>query len=109
MNTMKDIRVTIFDQEKYGDDWPPTNALLCIKWFQAKIDSVPDEFKGSVSIDIDSTTSYDCDYAEIDMYYYRPETLQEEAIRAAEISSRDKLEEQRELRVLEELKKKYEG
>lgn len=103
------IKITVFNVKEYDSqkDWPPSNAVEFIKWFQGKLDLIPEEYRNVASIDLETHTSYDSSEIEIDIYYDRPETAQEAAARKHKIQLQKEHERINELALLEKLKKKY--
>ncbi len=104
-----DIKITVFNAEEYGSqkDWPSSNAVEFVKWFQAKLDLIPAEYRNMAFIDLASHTSYDSSEIEIDIYYGRPETAEEIVKREHRIQLQKEHERINELALLEKLKKKY--
>ena len=102
------IFVDVFKKEQYDGEWPEENAIKFLAWFEEKINSIPKEFKDSAKVELEAVSSYGgCAYASIEIYYYRPETDEEEIARKAKEQNKAELQKQRELRQLEELKRKY--
>ena len=102
------INVEVFKGELYDGDWPPEDAAGYLKWFKDKLDSIPEEHRGSANIELDSQSGYEgCHYASIEITYERPET--EHEINARELSNNARIEsiKARELKQLEDLKLKY--
>jgi hypothetical protein len=93
--------------EQYDGDWPPESAAECIAWFQAKLASVPEEFRVTARIELDSTRSYDSSYATIEFSYTRMETDEEEAERGRQAAEQAERRRTQELRTLTELQAKY--
>ena len=105
-----DIKVEVFNEEQYDGEWPSENGAEFIAWFQEKLESIPQEFRGSAKIELDSVSGYEgSSYASIEIYYYRPETEEEAKVRESKSQYRAELLRQRELRQLEELKRKYDA
>jgi len=98
-------RIDVFYDDKNSSDWPATNPIKFIQWFQEKIDLIPDEFKESASIEISSD---DAGVPEIDIYYYRPENEEETEKRLSRLSMLEYRKKQNELKQLKYLKEKYE-
>ena len=74
-------KVTVFsDTSPYF----PSDPKEFMEYFQSKLDKVPNEFKDSARIEID--TDYCGDYSKItlDIFYFRPETSEEARERKAE-------------------------
>lgn len=96
-----------------GGDWPPANAALFVKWFSDHLSEIPDEFRDSARIEIDSFRSGD---SEIAISYMRDESDEEIDRRITMeriIKERDRCNaehmERVERHLLAELKKKYES
>ena len=105
---MKKIKtVTVVAEEQYGSDWPPNKPYEFMSWFQSKISLIPEEFRDSATIEIDSSTSYDSSHATIEIRFYRPETDAEEAAREQNERLRAEIQRNAELRTLSALKAKY--
>ena len=101
--------VTVFSEIDYQDNWPPSNAIEFISWLTEKIELIPIEYRKEAIIDINSQHGYDeTTYADIKIYYTRPETDEEMADREALEDRCKKLVIERELLKLVELKAKYE-
>src|SRR3989442_328148 len=82
-------RVVVFDNERYDGEWPPQNGPRFVAWFQARLDSVPEEFRGNVQIEVGSVSGYeDSHYARIEIYYDRPPTEAEVRARKADAENR---------------------
>ena len=104
----KQNRIVVFDQEQYDGEWPPENAMECVAWFAAKIAEIPNKYKTTAKIEIESVSSYeDSHYARIEIYYDRPETDEEMSEREAEERRRQEAQIAKELRTLAELQAKY--
>ena len=106
---MTQIRVDVYDKYEYTtEDWPPTDAVGFICWFQSKLESVPQEFRDDVKIKLHAFPSYD-DSAEsnIEIYYYRDETPEDILKRQAKERALKKQQEISELVTLAKLKAKY--
>ena len=104
MKQEKRISKTI---EQYDGDWPPTDAPGFFAWLQAKLDDVPEAYRSTFRIEVDSTSRYDSTYATIEFGYVRPETDQEEAEREGQVAAQQERRRAQELRTLAELQKKY--
>lgn len=103
-----DIKITVFDKQQYDAEWPSEDAIEFIAFFQEKLASIPEEFRSSAIIEVDSISGYEgSSYASINIYYYRPETEEEVKVRESKAQNKAELLRQRELKQLEELKRKY--
>jgi len=106
---MKDeIKVVVFSDESCEYDLPG-NPKEFLKWWQDKFDLVPAEYWDVATVDCSTTVSYDCSRLDIEIYYYRTETDEEEAARLEKEEDRRKFIEAQELRQFEKLKAKYGG
>ncbi len=102
------MRVTIFNQEIYDGEWPPQNAIACLKWFTDKINSIPEEYIDNAEIEFDSVSGYEGEhYAHISISYTRPETDEEKLKREESTKAMAERTKANELRQLAELKLKY--
>ena len=105
-----DIKIEVFNKEQYEGEWPQENAIKFLAWFEEKIKSIPEEFRDESRVELESVPSYENSaYLSIGIYYYRPETDEEERVRKSREQNRAELQRQRELRQLEELKRKYDA
>ena len=104
----EDIEVKAWD---YGHDRGdiPTKPDEFIKYWQDKIDLVPEEYRDSTRIEIEADSYYDCGSLYASVSYTRPETDSEYGIRMRSEELSEKRHKASELRKLEELKAKYEG
>jgi len=103
---MKDKREVVFyiDSE-FG---LPSGAKEFMKYWQDKIDLIPEEFKDSAKICCDATDDgYGCNFIEVEVYYYRPETKGEEKERVNGDIENTKVIRDRELAQFAKLKAKY--
>ena len=79
---MRQVRVTVFEQEGCHGDWPPEAPAEFIDWWRAKIDQIPEEFRASARVRISSASEYDGGSSPvIEISYSRPETTDEQAKR----------------------------
>lgn len=93
--------------ERYGGDWPPTDAAGFMAWFQSKLADVPEASRDTVRFELDSTELCGCSYATIEISYARMETDEEEAEREQRAAALAEQRRAEELRTLAELKAKY--
>lgn len=103
------ITVTIADQERYDGDWPPEDAKGFLAWFASRLATVPEESRGTVQIEISSSSDYDHHTARIEITYSRLETADEVATRLAAFHEEQARRNAAEQQVFEYLKRKYEG
>ena len=72
------IKVTVYKQTWNSKDWPPDNALLCIAWFNEKINQIPKEHQNIAQICIESVPIYNNEAVpEIEIFYLRDLTNEE--------------------------------
>jgi hypothetical protein len=104
-------RVIVFSDSRYGfkGDWPSDQAYECIAWFAAKVAEIPEEYRESGEIELNSVNGYEGEhYPAIKISYTRPETDEELAKRRQVEQQEAELRTKREKQVLVELKAKYE-
>src|SRR5579864_1132178 len=81
--------VHVFRQEQYDGEWLPEKLSDAIAWLQEKLEIVPNEYRDSAKIEIDSVSSWkDSHYASIEISYQRPPTEAEIAERKAKKAER---------------------
>jgi len=86
----------------------PNDVQEFMQYWQSKIDLIPEEFKESARICCEATDDgYGCNQFEIDVYYMRPETKEEEDKRVSGNIENTKRIRDRELAQFEKLKAKY--
>jgi len=90
-----------------GYDDVPQKADEFIKFWQDKINMVPDEFRGTTEIEMEAEESYGCATLEATVIYKRPETDKEEQLREKQAQDRQEAITRRELEELTKLKRKY--
>ena len=78
-----------------------------IRWMQAKLEEIPEEYRQSAKIEVRKYDEEGC--AEYVIRYTRPETEQEIKARDAEIEAMKRRREADERKQLERLKRKYEA
>jgi len=109
----KDIKIVVYESDQYNhDDWPSCNALEYIGWFQDKLDTVPEEFRDKVDIDVDSEPSWgDSTTNTICITYWRQETDGECEARFEKAAKKEeerlKVTELRDLQEYKRLQTKY--
>jgi hypothetical protein len=102
------ISVTVFSQEQYDGQWPPRGAADFIAWFQAHLASIPEQYRHSAQVEVDSVGGYeDSHYARIEITFKRPETDDEMRHRKNTEQESERVREDAERRQLAALKKKY--
>ena len=104
----KKISVKVFNQIKYDGEWPPVEAMKFVAWLNEKLATIPDEYKESAAIEIDSTTAYeDSIYPTICIAYHRHETDEEMETRLSKEKMFQEAKRIADLKVFKELKEKY--
>ena len=103
MSKIQNKRVTVFDQEQYGDDWFPDKLVEAIAWLNGKLLEIPEEYRDTAKIDVDSVSSY----AHVEIVYTRPETDEEADYRIKVENQRQENIRRSELETLNRLKAKY--
>lgn len=104
----KIITVTVFNKERYDGEWPPEDAAGAIAWLSEKVESIPEAFRSTARIELDSAGDYEGPhYARIKITYSRPETDEEETNRMQEEEARQQRRRQEELDTLARLQAKY--
>jgi len=102
----KNIKVIVWESESCVYDLP-TNPQKFLKWWVDKFNSIPEEYKESASINCDVSTYYDSPMFSVEIYYYRIETDDEEAIRLEIEKVHQKTIKSKELLQLKKLRDKY--
>jgi hypothetical protein len=77
---MKTIKATVYKADTFRN--LPRNAEAFITFFQEKLNLIPEEFRSSATIDLETSPFYDSTEETLEVYYIRPET--EEEIQARE-------------------------
>ena len=102
------VEVTVFDDDPRNGDWPEGSLVEVIAWFQAKLESIPEEYRASAKCEIASEGGYDGDHTPcIRITCSRPETAAETVAREAREAERAATTRARELETLRELQRKY--
>ena len=85
MSKHREVCVTVFERERYDGEWPPEDEAGFLAWFTDKFSEVPKEFRGSLTVRIDSHSGYSGSHNPgIEIEYTRPETDEELAKREAQ-------------------------
>jgi hypothetical protein len=91
---------------KFAEGWPLTSFAECIaEWTEA----VPEEFRGTAALEISTESEYESYFAQLTVFYDRPETDAEESAREHQERVDAARKQEAELRTLAELKAKYGG
>jgi hypothetical protein len=94
----------------YDKNWPSAKPDEFFKWFQDKLALVPEEYRESARIEIDSTTGGENDGSsnpEINISYLRPETDLEMESRITRYKESIKRREEQEIELYKRYKDKY--
>ena len=102
MNNIMQVRILV---KRFDPSDLPTLAIDWPKWIENEISKVPEEYRSVVRIDTES--DWDSSAVTFEMFYRRPETAEEAAIREGQAASRKMAEELRERKLFERLKAKY--
>lgn len=78
--------VQVFSGRSYDDDFLPDNLAIAIVWLQAKLSSVPAEFRDKATIELEG--DYDGGSPTLTIEYQRPPTDDEVTARRAEYHKR---------------------
>jgi hypothetical protein len=79
--------VVVFDNGN-SDEWPPIEAAGFFGWFHRKLDLIPQEYRATASIELDSVSGYEGNhYAHIRITYERLETDFEMSCRENKITA----------------------
>lgn len=100
------VDVTVFWGEKGDGEWPSENAELFIEWFRDKLNSVPVELRAGAEVEIGCDDAY---RPFINITYRRPETDNEAEAKIKSAAANAGRLKRYELKLLQELKDKYEG
>jgi hypothetical protein len=66
-------------KQKIFEGRPSDDTLQnCIAWLQMMLDQVSEEYKDTAEITFESIDDYGCHGVEVQVFYYRPETDEEE-------------------------------
>lgn len=98
--------VKVFTGLKSDSKWPE-NAVEFVDWLQGHIDTVPEIYRGNVSIDIDLNGFFEPDDVELCILYSRPETGDEAKARTIREHVASKAREDHERNMLKTLLGKY--
>jgi hypothetical protein len=107
----QELTVTLCSITSYkAEERFPMTVVDFVEWLNEMKEEVPQEYRDSVTIDIDLSTG-EYETPEMSVYYFRPETDQEEAVRegreAAYQRARAERQEADERAEFERLKRKY--
>ncbi len=105
----KTKKVEVAFAKQWNSNFPPIEAVDFVKWMNARLAEIPDQYMDSAIINIDSYVSHDEACATIRITYETPETDEEMADRALKENEMQARQKAGELRLLASLKAKYEG
>lgn len=101
-------QVVLVDAEQYDGGFPPESAEAFVDWLSDLIESVPEEFRGSTTIELNSSSGYEgSHYAHIKVAYRRPETDEELGRRVQEYERAVAEKEAHDRQEFERLKSKF--
>jgi hypothetical protein len=102
------ITIVVLEQERYDGNWPPYNLLAAIEWFQARLAEIPEEYRHTATLDIDSVSGYGgSHFAKIRIVYERPFTPEDMAEGERHQRLREEAKKAAELMTLRALRAKY--
>ena len=102
------IKVHVFDAERGDDNWPPCGLMEFSEWLQAQIATIPEEFRETAAIEVDSEDGYEgSHYASISIVYWRPMTDDERAELARKEEEGRKQEEHRARAMYDHLRQRF--
>ena len=111
MNIKKENTVLeyIFNEQVGYSNGPPRLAEDFLNWFTTKINSVPEEFRKDVNIEIETSQPWDdADGPWLSIQYYRPQTEEEKINEDKDRALEKNTVMSSELEMLAKLKAKYE-
>ena len=102
----KKITVSVFNEEISYDT--PDNPKEFMKYFQDKIDLIPEKYKDIAIIELESDYGeYDSTRLNFSIYYERDETAEEREYRELKIITEESFVREKELNQLKMLREKY--
>ena len=102
------LTIQVLSVEPYDDGWPPTPAYEFLDWLHARLGSIPEQFRGTATVEIESHSGYEGDHSpSIEISYKRQETDEEMAERLATDEAEARRRTEQELRLLAKLQAKY--
>ncbi len=104
---MAQIKITVYKKERIFNLME--TPLDFMKYFQAQIDKIPSEFIDNSRIELYNYVEYDNAIMDIEIYYFRDETDEEQNDRIKKELESKQLREAQERAIFERLKLKYEN
>lgn len=103
---MAQIKITVYKKERiFNLSETPSDFM---KYFQTQIDKIPSEFIDNSRIELYNYVEYDNAIMDIEIYYFRDETEEEQTDRIKKELELQRKREENERAILEQLKLKYE-
>lgn len=103
------VRVKLWRVTNYEQTWPSSNLLEFVHWLAQKIAIIPEEHRSNAEIEIEREDPWESGGPlEIHIYYLRLETDEEEFTREKYNKLSEESKVAAELRLLADLKAKYE-
>jgi len=99
--------VTITHWEENWDNYRPTSLLEYIEWLNEKLREIPEEYRPTARVEIDSESSYGSASLEYRIVYERPETNEEKILREGRERQIEESKKAHEIEQLKQLKAKY--
>lgn len=99
--------VLLFSGGEYSTTRPPEDAQGFLSWFADKVAQAPTEFRDSVKIGLLVGECYGAPALEINIYYVRPETDEEENHREFVEAQKAAQRKELDLQMLADLQAKY--
>jgi hypothetical protein len=112
--TARKIREILLTRNIYGSVTGDGNSYDgdtiqdLIRWLKDLLKEIPKEYRRTARICIDSVTEHDCSYAELNVFYERPETANERRTRTAAERRYEQLDRERRREQYEALKRDFE-
>lgn len=105
----RSIHESVFEGERcYTGDWPPEKPADFLAWWQEKIEAIPEEFRDTATIEIDSRSGYEGSHDPcIKIGYWRQETDTELATRLTAMQQDAVLKEMQARATYEELRRRF--
>lgn len=81
---MQTKTVVVFSKREFEHGFMPTKSLEAVEWLRDVIDTIPEEYRATAEIRVESGDDFGSSYAELTISYERPETAEEEKQRKAD-------------------------
>ncbi len=99
------IKITHFEDDCW--DSPSPNLKYFIEYWQKKINGIPEEFRDSAEITIEPSERWGSEYINVEIFYYRTETIDEKESRCRKEDDKIKTQRDKEIEELKRLQNKY--